>query len=154
MDPKNKVVLKAIEAARKNVKTYPELAPVFFIGAGDDLKIINVPFERDSDKHMAQALIKKFALEMKADFILFIAESWALNCTMEEYEKDKDKYTNIAGHPKAIEIVAFMLETKTRSWLGSAKILKDRELGEVEWSDGGAAGGRFSNMLGEKPTVH
>jgi hypothetical protein len=74
------MIQKAIEAAKRNLKLFPEVAPVFFIGHEHDIKIVQMPFDGEAEKQLATIFIRKIAQDIEADFILFIAESWSLQC--------------------------------------------------------------------------
>lgn len=157
MKPDHRLVLKTIETARQNLKQFPELLPTFFVGNQEEVQIVGTPFSNNErDKDTAAEVVKQMAAKMGADFILFVAESYILTDpeATKEWMDGKSKYKYIKDHPLAKEVVIFQLETSTTQQLGVADILKDREMGDVKWNKGDDAKGRFSNLLGQKPSIH
>ncbi len=156
MNPSDPLIQGILKTCRQNLKQSQQLMPVFFIGNEDNIGIIGAEFDDPKSKDVCAAFIRKTAEEKKAEFILFIAESWTIRdqAAAKEYMDDMEAYDySMGNHPGAVEVVMFSLETKTKCWTAMAEI-KNREIGEIEWSETGRLEGRFSNFLGEKPTLN
>lgn len=155
MTPDDSVISGLIESTKANLKNGPELLPCFFVGYNGGLQVIGAPFGDDAQKDAVASFIKTKAKD--ADFILFVAESWTIKdqAAAKEYLKNRSDYGHdMSSHPKAVEVVMFQLETRTRCWHAVADILQDRTLGEVKWVQPTKMEGRFSNLMGEKPGLH
>lgn len=149
----NEMLNQLIESAKKNLKAHKELLPTFFVGNDEEINIVGATFETDVHKDAVASMIRKLVREMKATFVLFIAESWTLaQEDTPDFMANRKKYPHVSDHPKAYDIVVFQLETKTGHRMGTAKITKDRGLEEIEWRDCevGTMGGRFAHFLGPK----
>lgn len=157
MTPDSDAMKSIIENTRQFLKVGKTLLPTFFVGNGAHLQVIGVQWATEQDKDIAAATVKKVAKEMNACFVLFVAETYMLSeDAAKDFMANPQKYGSVAKHPEAKEVVYFVLETKTKTWFAGADILKDRELGAVEWKpqDPGSASGRFSEFLADKPLVH
>ncbi|MFA7278722.1 MAG: hypothetical protein WC100_01345 [Sterolibacterium sp.] len=156
MNPQDPQITAAVDVARKNLKGSQELCPVFILGKGDERQLIGTPFGSDEQKDMVAMLIKIRAQEMGADFVLFVSEAYTIRDqeAAKEFMDNRDMYPSVSTHPKAVEVVMFMLETQTKSWSGIADIEPGRVLGELEWMLCKDAQGRFTNFLGDKPTIN
>lgn len=156
MNPNDEMITGIVEATKKNMASSDWLLPTFFIGSkAKGLSIIGAPFGNDREKDSTAEQIKKIAHEQDADFVLFIAESWTIKdqVAVREYMENRDMYSSMSEHPKAIEVVVFALETKTRNWQAMADILPNRVLGAIEWRESEKLEGRFVNLLGDKPVL-
>jgi hypothetical protein len=157
MTPNSDAMKSIIENTRQFLKVGETLLPTFFVGNGQNVSVLGVQWATEQDKDIAAAGVKRLAKEMSAIFVLFVAETWMLSeDAANDFMKNPKKYKSVAEHPGAEEVVYFTLETKTKTWFASAPILKDRELGEVTWrlQDQGAAKGRFTDFLVDKPVMH
>lgn len=158
MTKDHEMVKKVIEMAAVNLKQEELLLPTFFVGKEDGIAIVGAPWGNDSrEKDHAAEEVKRIAKEMKAEFILFVSESWTIRDqeAAREFQNDRRKYPSVKDHPKAVEVVMFTLETQTGARVGLAEILPGRVMGEVIWQPKEMhMEGRFSNLLGPKPKIH
>lgn len=155
MKTNSELMLKIIDAAKFNLKKSEEFLATFFVGTDTDLKVIGAPFTNEQEKEMTARSVKKIAQESKATFVVFICPSYILKDpdAVKEYSENKSKYESISKHPMAKEVLLFTLETQYGSKIGVADILPGREMGVIEWLEGEFSG-RFTDILGQKPTVH
>lgn len=157
MSPEHPTVKSIVTGAKMNLKIGPELMPTFFIGTDNgEIDIVVAHLENERAKNMTTAIIKEKAKQMHADFIIFVSESYILETKDKEgaIEEVYEQYGSIKNHPDAKEVVTFSIETKTSQRLGHASISEKREMGEIQWMEPTETEGRFSNILGEKPTRH
>lgn len=156
MTPEHETINHIIDITRQNVRENEEVMPLFFVGDEENMHVVGASFRDDKEKDLAAEAVKKIAKEKGAEFVLSVAEIWIMNDpdAAKDYYSNPDKYKNMGDHPKAREVIYFSLETKTRNWVGRADILPGRKMGVVEWMAPGITGGRFSNFLGEKPTLN
>ncbi len=155
--PELPMIVTLVSGAKENLKEEEMIMPVFFLSKNDELMIIGAPFQSEEEKLHASQVVKRKAADMKADFVLFIAESLTIKdqIAAKEFMNNRAIYPEgLRGHPKAVDVVIFMLETQTRAWLGMAEILPGREMSAVDWKESPNMGGTFANLMGEKPTVN
>jgi len=155
MKPDSLMVLKTIEHVKEQIPTTDCLPATFFVGNETDLNIVVAAFDDDADKEKSAAVVKDLALKMKAEFILFVSEAYMLKGdeATKDYLANRHKYQNLSDHPGAAEMVLFQIETATSVRVGTALIQEGRTLGPVEWSPATDFKGRFSSLLGPKPTL-
>lgn len=148
------LLLSIVKAARQNLKGSEILLPTFFIGTPMGVQIIGYDWRSEADKDQAAATIRKVCAEFKAEFVALVSESWTLPPEYgREYMDDNGRrWKRVAEHPKAYEIVSFMVETKTVDLMGAARILPGRYMSEVEWREAppGLVEGRFTGFLGPR----
>lgn len=156
MKPTAPEVLALVEAARFAVKQ-GQLPPIFYIGNSKEVAVVGAFFETAEDKDNTAKAVRKMVEKMQATFVLFIAESWSLSDPEAalDYMNNRDKYKSVSDHPKAVEIVAFTLETlKEGDFMGIAPIGAGRVLGDVRWMENPDVEGRFTKFMGDKPVTH
>jgi len=156
MTPDNELITRVVEAARDNLRSSEMLAPVFFIGDDSRIGMLPADFSDDSSKDRMAHVVKELVKQVSAEFVLFIAESWTIKDqdAAREYMENMDAYNGVSSHPKAVEVVTFMLETKNKAWMAVTDILPDREMGAVEWKESSMVEGRFSGFFGEMQIKH
>lgn len=157
MTPESEMIQKIIDGAKMNVKLNAELLPVFFIvnDSTKTLEIVGAHMENERAKDMTAKAVGELAKAIEADFIVFVTEAYVVEgLGAADVDAVYKKYGSLRNHPDAKERVVFTIETKTRQHTGFADILKNRELGEVKWLEPELVEGRFSNLLGKKPTKH
>lgn len=113
--------------------------------------IIAAAFTSEKEKDLFSKVIKIKATEIGADLSIFTSESWTLEGKdAEEYQNNRGKYQHsMSNHPKRKEAVAFVVETLSKSYMGTATILtkgKKRYIEEIEFL-GGDVQGRFTGFL-------
>lgn len=151
MNP-NQLILKIILGVQKDLKEKKELMPFFFIGVGDETHIIGTQFDGEESKDATVAFIKNFIKEKNADWVLFVAESWALRAkgkeAYEEYQKQRHKYKNLGEYPGSKDVVLFNLETRNDGkHMGYADILEKRKMGDINWQKDPRAVGRMTGFF-------
>lgn len=152
MDNKHPAIVAAVQTAIQAFAEQDELVPMWFLGKeGEKLDIVATPFKDEREKDMAAAAIKRMVAARDADFVFFVSECWTLfdQEAAQDYVKNRHKYPGgIVTHPKRQECVLFDLQTRSGYYMGSAPVLAERKLGEIEWrSSNDRRGGRFGNML-------
>lgn len=154
--PDSAVIQNIVESAKLNVRLSSQLMPVFFVaGADNTINMVASAFEDDQDKDITAQFVRELAHKEKAKFVLFIAESYTIkdqDAAM-DFMHNRHKYASVSEHPKAIEVVCFALETHGKQYMAIGEIDKERNLGDVKWSESAEAGGRFTNLLGKKPHI-
>lgn len=158
MRPDSEMIQKTIQMIREDLPTMDQVPPVFFVGNATDICVVVADsFNGDAEKDQVAQQVGLLAKKMKADFILFVSESYVLRdpVAAQEYLDNREKYEySVSKHPKAEEVVMFMLETGTSHTTGLAPVLAGRVMGDVEWTSMPGTSGRFANLLGKKPTIH
>lgn len=154
LTPDSPMVKDIIKAARENLKSSPGgLMPVFFIGSDHDCQVLGCSWETADDKDRVVAQVRWVANKSKADFVLFVSESWMIGAEhADHFMKNRDKYPEVRLYPHRQEAVMFVLETEMKTFSGKAPILKNREMGEVEWLEMKAMEGRFTGFPSKKRT--
>lgn len=149
--PEDPLLQKIVEGARTNLKNSEILLPTFFIGGENGVEIIGADFRDDKMKDQVAQTVRRIAMETRAEFVVFVSEAWSIP------PEDAEGYMKaplrrIMDHPRAFEIVSFNIETRNGDLSGIAKILPNREMGPVEWTEipVGNMSGRFSGFLGPR----
>lgn len=157
---KDKVEFILEQTAERVVTTDP-LLPTAFISAGEQLAIVGTPFKTSEEKELSVKAVSELCNRMKADFMIYVLESWMVKITGEnaaEVEALKAGQKRVSKHPNKIEVVIFQVETRTKAWLaqGEIKRLPDgtRQMQEVTWFEGGMTEGRFTRILNKLKVVH
>jgi hypothetical protein len=154
MTKDHEIVQKTIETTKQQLKE-GELLPTFFVGSEESFDIVCTPFTGASltevalSKDRAAFAVRKMALENHAKFVLFVSEIWTLEDedAHEDFAKNRNKYPDVASHPKAVDAVMFQLETFSGTELGTASIGPHREMGEIKWLPTDSVQGRLTNFL-------
>lgn len=154
--PHNENIKSLIESAKKNIRESDQLSPVFFLGIEDGIGVFMPDFTDDASKSKAADDIRQLVDTTGADWVLFIAESWAAGCKDEkEWARMRADFgPSVSTWPTAKEVVLFRLETPAGCWGGTADILAGRELGTIEWQHNQEERGRFTGFFAKKETAH
>lgn len=147
-----------VESTRKQLaelKKGDELLPIAHIFGDTGNVVMGFVFRNQQEKELSIQAIAKTARATQADLIVTRMESWTVKLSDDEHEQfNKEraagKWRHLSEHPKAIEIVTILVDTKENTWIGMSEIIKketSREMGEVKWGD--QAAGIFTGLLRE-----
>lgn len=162
---------RAQEGYEEAAKTMAELkaVPVIFMGWRPDgnkvtldykaIEAMGCDFENFDDRARLGQTIRRVFAFVGITQSLHYSESWAIHTegTREDVKKEREKYPDLAHHPKRYECVHFMAEEIGRSSLGGhVSIIRpagkdpyfdnDFEVHETKLE------GRFANLLGYQLT--
>lgn len=151
---KNEIKI-AYKLANNTVRSGEQVLPKVLLGntKSGHKSIIGAVFEDEEEKDLFAQFIKEKAAEIKADLSIFTAESFALQGEdAEDYQANLEKYEySMGNHPKAKEIVVFMVETSESCYHGQSLIMTDennnRYLGELQITAMRDLEGRFGKLL-------
>lgn len=131
-----------------------ELLPLAHAFVGEKSVIMGFMFRNQSEKETCAKAIKDFAVGLDADLLILRIESWSLALKsideIREYQVQRalGMWPELKAHPKAIEVIYLLVETKTESWAGMGTLVKNgsrRILGPIKW--GVNPDGLFSGLL-------
>jgi hypothetical protein len=115
------------------------------------------PFPVPMDmKHKDQStkLVTELCKHAKADYVIMVAEAWALDHTKvpkEEFMRIANTHESIANHPDRMDIVMFSLETHKGFWFGQSPIKsldgKKRGFDDIQFEMKKELEGRFTSFL-------
>jgi len=113
------------------------LAPAAFIGNSEtnEICVVGLNFPSDEAKEECALKIREIARTTEADFVIFVAESWAIEPT------------------KKTECVLLTIETKTSDWLARVLIGPDKIMAPAVFEKTETSG-RFSHFLGPKAVLN
>lgn len=142
-----------IEHTRKMVRKHDQLPPLAFLMRGGKLAgpVLAAEFPDDRAKDYFAETVRQAASRHRADGIAMVSETWTLPAVdREEFERNRDKYKQIADHPNRVDSVMVKLETVDGDWIGVATIepgQKGRKMGALRWMKPDGSAGRFSHLL-------
>jgi len=102
-----------------------ELSPVAFIGSRESGKLahVNLDISCDEAKRASAAVVRKVAVEIEADLVIFIAEAWMLPSDREENMKAViEEYGSIENCPFREDVVHVNVSTRGGEWVINASI--------------------------------
>lgn len=141
---------KVAETSRQAMQQTGSQSPIFLIGRGSDIiHVILATFRNEREKNQMAEAIKNICQEVDADFLIFVAESWAYSG--EDAEAKIAKYGSVSKIPEAQEVVSITYESVGYNVAATAPI-KDKKVGEFDWMELSGVG-RFSNLL-PKRAIH
>jgi hypothetical protein len=153
-DSQKDLIRKVVAQAGETIQL-AELMPVLFLQAPDGkTHIVGTQFNGDDISEVGKSkdafsiFAKVKALEIGADFCVFMSESWTLSgADADEFLKNRHKYPNgVVDHPNKIDVLTVMVEKINQSWSGTARII-DRKLGPIVFGDATSSTGRFGSFL-------
>lgn len=155
------LVNNALAQARIFINSEAGLMPTAFIGSSStgEIAVVGMTFENERQKDEAGNAIRRIAQEHKADFVLFLAESWIIPAEHSEtFMANRDKYSTVADSPLRKEVVSIFIETHTLHYIGHAGIVRDAKnqatVLEPVFTQADHMSGRFSHFLGPKAVVN
>lgn len=152
------IVASVIETAEGFLRSGQEVEAVAFVGSSSERNVVPMAMDMGSDraKDKSSESIRMAAQALGADFVLFVAESWASRVT----DKGKAaellaKYGSVSALPDKhkMEVVLFSLETRDGLWMAMPEIVplghskKKRTMKAVSFVKADESRGRFVNLL-------
>jgi len=141
--------IEVIERAKADLKAKDGILPKFFVFKHGQLAIIGAPFSNETEKDAVAEVVRDVAQD--ADFVIFVSEVWSLSDAegSKDFMENRSKYPGgVQDHPKAVEKVMIHVETANGGVeMGTATILADREMADVEWTKMDNYKGRFSSFI-------
>lgn len=155
------IILNSIEQIKKtalaNLEEEGNVAPMFFLSDGKEVRILPVSFSNNDDKDQIMRGIKHLIQTGKISEYLFISESWTVALNKDEsVQKQYDEYGSLADHPQREEILFMQYSSMSEEVLYKANIIRDGDKVSLgEWEIFGSTkkedkvnfAGRFSNMF-------
>lgn len=155
------IILNSIEHIKKtalaNLEQEGNIAPMFFLSDGKEVKILPVTFSNNDDKDKLMQVIKHLIQIGKINEYLFISESWTVSLKKDEsVQKQYDEYGSLADHPQREEILFMQYSSMSEEVLHKANIIREGDKASLgKWEIFGSTrkeekvnfAGRFSNMF-------
>jgi len=155
------IILNSIEQIKKtalaNLEEEGNVAPMFFLSDGKEVKILPVSFSNNDDKDQIMRGIKHLIQVGKISEYLFISESWTVSLKKDEsVQKQYDEYGSLADHPQREEILFMQYSSMSEEVLHKANIIREGDKASLgKWEIFGSTkkeekvnfAGRFSNMF-------
>lgn len=155
------IILNSIEQIKKtalaNLEEEGNIAPMFFLSDGKEVKILPVIFNNNDDKDKLMQIIKHLIQIGKINEYLFISESWTVSLKKDEsVQKQYDEYGSLADHPQREEILFMQYSSMSEEVLHKANIIREGDKASLgKWEIFGSTrkeykvnfAGRFSNMF-------
>jgi len=154
------VIEPLIAKARATLEAGQSLKPVTYIGnfATQEMRFVEWSTGDANAKDQTAYAIRMSAVEVDADFVLSISESWTIaRDKANRHAKIIEQYGSIESSPYRVDALLFTLETRYGTWAGSGypkpKGLskKKRTFGEVVLERLKSMEGRFGRLLPPKP---
>jgi hypothetical protein len=152
--PKQTEVEDIARRARLNLAKDGYIAQVAFLWSGDRVAIIGgMPIKTNIDKEAWATILRRKAIEMKADTLLMIMEVWGAEVPTSKYNPD-DHCGPVKEMQGAYEAVMFHIETMDGTWMSMTPIIKTEGQPKTfpmprYWSQGKVVG-TFANLLPDK----
>lgn len=152
--PKVREMLETIlNTSRAVLQDTREHIPMFLIGKGDEiLGQVMAPFRNAEEKKLVAEGVRKICTEFEADFVIFVAESYAYSGP--DTESKIEQYGSISKIPGCKEILMIMYESDSYEVSVISEISKTEHfvsLTNTEWVVGDSKrGGMFSNLIPRK----
>lgn len=155
------IILNSIEQIKKtalaNLEEEGNVAPMFFLSDGKEVKILPVSFSNNDDKDKLMQGIKHLIQVGKINEYLFISESWTVSLKKDEsVQKQYEEYGSLADHPQREEILFMQYSSMSEEVLYKANIIREGDKASLgKWEVFGSTrkeekvnfAGRFSNMF-------
>ena len=140
-DDLKRIAENYIKVARKILEEEGNIKPMAFIGLGDDVAVF--PWGNSPNTTFAANAIRHVCKKGKATWVIVLMESWLRRLDIEK--------------PKRLEAVSFIVETRERSWTGTA-LQEERggkkTFGEMKFNEAQSSAGTFVGLIPNEGTQH
>jgi hypothetical protein len=119
----------------KHADRHKQLVPTFAILTGDNLEVVACPWNDDSQKYMAQGLIKARMKQKGSTAYSFLCEAWMVKLHRDEYDETRragEDFLQPSQSDRRVEIVSIVACCKHE-----AGIAKDFKIWDIIRNDKG-----------------
>lgn len=148
-----------IGTARTLTEENGEARPMAFIINAAEKMLVPVPlrFNDEADKDASARLVRLAALGLKADCVVFLAESWGIEGNKTTVEAVKENGGRVVGLPGAYACIMLNVETYDGQWIAMPKLThkgKKKSFGPPEFKFMKGGEGRFMGLLPPRGKGH